>query len=497
MYAAFLRSVAVTSVLALCLAGCGLSRRERAAIDAEKAKLSQAESRIQAIQAEVGRDLQAEPALFSAGSRDTSLRQRLEAAKSSLGVAKQNLAKVEELGKRGRGKPGSVEQGVREVEDARSHAVSDAEAVVAEAARGMEIKRNLAAQLQEMENERGQIEKVDLAPLQAAIARAEADWPDKKSDLENRLSAVMNERAQAEVQLPSAQDGAVDYAAVYSTEESLRAAAAGLPNDIANLTNLSGQLYYSWDKILEDLDQDRQGNRRIYQEKLKTVRTHLIDVAAQKSETSSAENWQEVPEATYRSMENDLGMTIEHKAAGRYDSEAEHVAQPPGYAYIATPEQGRNQYGYWEHRDGGSFWTFLPQYLIMRELFWGPRYQPIPTMEWRSYYSARSQGQTYYGHDTVTNAPKYGSHGTFTATRYGNSRYIQTGGGFGKSKYASGSSSNFGSSRYSSGAPKSSGSFSSRDPAGHRFGSGSSSSGRSFGSSRPSRSPGRSFGRRR
>lgn len=491
-------------LLAITLAGCGFSARERAAIKAEKTQLADAETRFLQIKDEVNHDLQAEPRLFQAGSRDADWRQRLGADESGLGVARGNLAEIEKRGPRSsHNDPAWLDQSLKQIDSARVSALEDASKIQAEANRGLDLKRNLASSLADLSHEYDQIHSFDFAVIQSVVRRAETDWPAKKSDLDARLAEIekvpesVNSAwtASADARAAAAKGGTtIDYATLYGTEETLRQAQASLPAGVENLKKLTGQLYNSWDKILEDLDRDHQGNRRIYDEKIKTVTTHLIDVPAKKSETSTAENWSEISEAAYRSVENDLGMTIEHKAAGLYDSEATQVAQPPGYAYIASPDQGRNQYGYWEHRDGGTFWTFFPQYLLMRELFWGRSYQPIPTFEWQGYHTAQSRGQTYYGHDTVTNAPKFGSHGTFTANRYANSRYMQTGGGFGASKYASGGG-GFGSSRYSTGQARPGGSFHSRDSAPHRFGS-PGSSGRHFGSS-PSRGAGRSFGRRR
>src|SRR4051812_24804225 len=115
--------------------------------------------------------------------------------------------------------------------------------------------------------------------------------------------------------------------------------------DPAGLEATAGPLYESLGKILEELDP----NPETYREKLKIVKNHFPDAAAKTAETSTEEKWLEVPEASYRAVENDLGMSISHKDAGQYDSEAKNLAQPPGYAYIAPPSVGSNQYGYWTH----------------------------------------------------------------------------------------------------------------------------------------------------
>src|SRR5207245_1257844 len=161
-----------------------------------------------------------------------------------------------------------------------------------------------------------------------------------------------------------------------------------------------------------------RGGDTVYSEKLKTVRTHFVDVASKKTDVSSDDKWVDVPASTYRAVENDLGMAIAHKDAGQFDSEAQNTVQPAGFAYIAPPSQGSNQYGYWSNAGGASVWTFLPQYLIMRELLWGHSYRPIVINEYNGYQTARSSGRTYYGRETPTSPPKYGSHGTFTAERY-------------------------------------------------------------------------------
>ncbi len=191
----------------------------------------------------------------------------------------------------------------------------------------------------------------------------------------------------------------------------------------------------------------------------------------------------------FHAVEGDVGMAIAHKDAGLFDSEAENTPEPAGFAYVASPAQGSNQYGYWSHSGGESVWTFLPQYLILRELLWNHDYRPVATDEYMAYRTAQRSGSTYYGREPATGLPKYGSHGTFTQTHYAGSRYVQSG-GFKGSAYASHNSpSGFDSSHTEAhGAAPESG-------AGHRFGRapGSTPSGHRFG--RPA--GGRRFGGRR
>jgi hypothetical protein len=145
----------------------------------------------------------------------------------------------------------------------------------------------------------------------------------------------------------------------------------------------------------------------------------------------------DVSEATYQAMRNDLGMAVEHKPAGKYDSEADRVAQPAGFAYVAPPAVGSNQYGRWEHHDGRDFWVFYGQYALLRDLLFNHQYRPLDRGEWEGYRTSRDRGWTYYGHDESAgrSAPKYGTNGTATQDRYAGSTYAR-GGGFRESPYA-------------------------------------------------------------
>jgi hypothetical protein len=189
-------------------------------------------------------------------------------------------------------------------------------------------------------------------------------------------------------------------------------------------------------------------------------------------------------------MRNDLGMAVEHKPAGKYDSEAEHVAQPAGFAYVAPYSQGSNQYGYWDHRDGRDFWVFYGQYALLRDLLFNHDYRPFDRYEWENYRTYSSRGQTYYGQDGSSNAPKYGTQGTITQNRYSSSTYAKSG-GFRDSQYASKSGS-YRSSQYASPSV--------RDPnADHSpktFGHGAAPAPRSYHPAAPRSAP-RSFGRHR
>ena len=344
---------------------------------------------------------------------------------------------------------------------------------------------------------------IDLAPVARTVAQAEKDWPAKTSYLDGRLAALRAAPQTAETEWSSIatarQDAASgkatgkELATLIETDSLLGQQAKTLSTAPAELRGLCAQLYDTWDTILTDLDQSHYGADSIYRERLKTVRTHYTDVAAKKTETHSEEHWTTVSAASYHAVEKDMGMAIAHKDAGHFDSEAQTVPQPPGYSYIAPPEAGSNQYGYWAHDPyGHSVWTWLPEYLILRELLWNHSYQPVLVSDYSAYRVAQRSGASYYGQRTPDSPPKYGSHGTFTETHYANSRYVQSG-GFKGSAYASAGS--------SPSQPHATPSFD-NSSAGKRFGSKKSGSpplGQRFGRQPGGfRAPsGRGFGRRR
>ncbi len=199
----------------------------------------------------------------------------------------------------------------------------------------------------------------DFTPVNSTVQKAEGDWPEKKADLDSRLGAMKNAIAQDDQlwkstaesrKAASAGDFAhVEFGPLIAAADALHNSAAALPAKATEIQTLSGQLYNSWDKVLVDMETRGIGSDKSYDQKIRTVTTHLADATAKTGEITSDEKWVVVPQATYKAEQNDLGMAIEHKSAGLYDVEAERVAQPAGFAYVAPPSQGSNQYGYWDH----------------------------------------------------------------------------------------------------------------------------------------------------
>jgi hypothetical protein len=473
-----------------------LPRRVRADIAAEAQQLPQTQKQFQGLEDEVTNDLSADPDLFRAHDMSTAFPERFRIAAGELDGARRDSAALDKLLKANRRQDQpQAEKLLKEERALRAGALNEATAVETEARHWVDMKRNLPTELQQMAADHQTLEHWDFAPVAADVTRAETDWPQKKSDLDARLTALRAIPADGE-KAWQASDAArrqaeaknldgLDYAGLLGSAETLHTDVITLPARTQELQSLTGQLYTSWDKVLVDLRDRKSGGVRDYEEEVRTVKTKFPDAAGKDGVTTSDEAWVEIPRATYQVCENNIGMSIAHKPVGKYDTEVDEVAEPAGFAYMA-PVGERNQYGYWDHGSGGNFWVFYGQYALLRDLLWGHSYRPIPSYEWESYRTARSSGQTYYGRDEAAGVPKYGTHGTFTQQHYADSRYVRSSGGYGNSKYATGGLKRGESSE------------------GHTFGSGSKppSSGfkpRSSPGFRPSFRPpsgGRSFGRR-
>jgi hypothetical protein len=490
-----------------------LPRKLRAEIASEQQTLTTAQKDLQKAQNEVGGYLRAEPELFKVRNLNTALPDRLARASGNLNTASRDVETLAGYAKKNRRTDRErVERLLQDERSLRSKAAAEVSAVGSEARDWIERKDHLPEQVAQMEQDYQTLRSADLVQLAGVVQKAEGDWPEKAEDLENRLAAVSTEPAKAERlwlatadvrhKVAAKDTAGLDYAYLIGAADTLHRDAVEFPERTKELRALSGQLYDSWDKLLIDLE-IKKGATPNYQEKVRTVRTHYADAAAKKGDVTSDEKWVEVSKAQYDSVAKNLGMTVEHKAVGKYDSEAERVAQPAGFAYVAPPSQGSNQYGYWEHRGGQTFWTWFPQYLILRDLLSNRYYPPLTPYEYEEYRMERSYGRTYYGRDdAIGSRPKYGSSGTYTERRYSNNTFSRNG-GYKDSRYAV-QPGGYRGSRYESPASRSGGSTAprtfgrsgdSRSSGNSGWSSHSSGGSRSSPRSSPSRSGGgRTFG---
>ncbi|HLH01462.1 MAG TPA: hypothetical protein VKX25_01730 [Bryobacteraceae bacterium] len=483
-------------VVIACLAAlvsCGLPSSVRKQIAAEHRHLEDVRQSVSAEQSELGKQLAGNSDLFANRPEPAKWNSEIGEAQQELAQAAQLDRELDQIARADRRNERNRAIGlIGRANQLEEQARTEAQNAETAAGKWIAFKNDPRSHEAELKTAYNQLHGSDADALSKRIEQAEHDWPAKKQALETRYNGVLNlakdangiwqRTAEARSDLESGKLTGAETATLIEADDSLAADAAAFHSQENELSALYDQLYTSWDKILVDLD-DRDDD---YRERIRTVRTHITDLAAHQSETSSSEAWTSVSKPQFESVKNDLGMAIAHKDAGLFDSEANTTPEPAGFAYIAPESVGSNQYGYWTHDHGESVWNWLPQYLILRELLWNHAYRPVVLDEYRGYRVAESAGKTYYGTNATTAAPKYGTHGSFTQRSYASSRYVQSG-GFGSSAYAS---HRFNSS--SSQSPRATSFYSERE-AGKRFGG---NAGRSFGRG-AGKSFGRGFGRRR
>ena len=423
---------------------------------------------------EIKQAIKGQPALFQALGYDTVWPQQvstLEKRIEGLGATRQLLESL--LEKNDGDTYRQVIQYIRDLSKSTTAIKEQMQGLKKERQDVLDFKAKLPEHLQQMQREHAAIQSQDLTRVKSLVQKAGLDWPGKKADLDQRLGMMQEAIADADRVWQSTQqarqalaDGDVTdelVAAVYKAHRQLQACREILDTGHKTIPELIEQLNWSWDKLLVDMEIQEGQEVKFYQE-FETVKTYALAGEGEKTQQQTNRARMAVAKTVYESMKNNLGMVVEHKPAGMYDHEATRTIQPPGYAYVASPQQGRNRYGYWDHRPGGgSFWVFYGQYALMRDLFWGSGYRPISATDYGYYDQARRSRQAYYGRDD-RGRPMYGSSGSVTQTKYKNSKYVRTG-GYRSSRYVQ-SGGTYRGSRYESRSYRSS------SRSGSRFGGG-------------------------
>lgn len=487
------RSLGATAIILIALMGLiavagldNLPKRVHASAQSAVTELAADRTRFERERGAIVQALTSDPALFA--SQAPEFRNRLDAAAARLAEAESHALKLKGLEQADRRQDAdAAESEVRQLNTARSAALAEAQAIRKQTEQWIGYKQHMPELLAQMEQRHTAIAAFDVDAAASAAKKAETDWPAKKADLEARLSALTGLKqsaektwegsAQARAKAEAKDWAAVDYGGLIAAADRLAALQSELRSGADSANALASQLYVNWDKLLLEVNKDRER-----EQKVRIVRTKYPDATLQNGQVSQEERWENIAANRAKDLERNVGMVIERKPAGKYDTESEKVAQEPGYAYIAPPGQA-NQYGSWNN----GVWNWLPQYLILSQLLRGPSYPPVRMDDYYGYDRARRMGGTWYGHSrspgsSVGGALRRalegfgGGRSSGPSVDSGSSRPRETwkwgggSGGFGGSRYQSRGS--YGGSRYESRRP--SGGFGSR---GYTRGFG----GRSFG----------------
>jgi len=429
-------SLFVIIVLVVLVGGGGIDSGLRRTAEVQLTKYESEAPAFRDAASKVETLLDRESALLAADAE--AWRGRLEGARARFeqagGEAEELRTLVEQNDPEAADRVATLQKSISELSTESLAVVTELEREATELVR---FRDELPSKIAEMEADREAIEAFSLASVTEAVRRAQGDWPAKADDLEGRLRAltgakgaaarVWSESAGARSAGLAGDATAAEVRALADAAEAMGRTRADLAES-DRLKELIDELYFSWDRVLVDMVLN-EGSEVTFTQSLRTV---YIPATLAEDGTSpdgrrqrTEERTVTVTKAEYEAMKNNLGMTVAHKPAGKYDHEAERTVQPGGYAYIAEPGQ-RNRYGYWN----GGFWVWYGQYALMRDLFWGPSYRRIGRDDYASYNRHRSVGRPYYGE----NNNRYGSRGSATRAKYGSSRYVQTN-GYANSRY--------------------------------------------------------------
>ncbi len=154
---------------------------------------------------------------------------------------------------------------------------------------------------------------------------------------------------------------------------------------------------------------------------------HKYTIVANAERTQSG--WEEVDEEEYKEYADALGMEIESKPYGYFDSEIENQPAPPGMSLVGNPK-----YGEWRTNatTGQRQWSWLETYAFYHLIFGGSNHHYYSGSDHDDYRKWRGQKDRdgYYGGNS--GAPIYGTHGTATrsSTTFGQSTHHAQSGGF-------------------------------------------------------------------
>ncbi|MFC1850691.1 hypothetical protein ACFL27_10910 [candidate division CSSED10-310 bacterium] len=279
--------------------------------------------------------------------------------------------------------------------------------------------------------------------LSEKVKQAQTDWPEKKSDLDNRLKNFQQlfsdaDQAYQYVQAENDKGDNIDYVLLGNNADRLAQIKTQMDKSSDELSKLVDQLYVSYDKKLTDMEIREGMDVEFYH----TYKVMKVDKDDQATNTDASEK---VTETVYKANENNLGMVIESKPKGKYNFEATKKPTPPGYNYV-----GNSHYGRWERDQyGHRHWRYHSHYSYYPLFFYGSGYRSryIYYDDWHSYRTYNSYGRTYYGMGR-DGSSLYGTKGSYTKTSYANSKYYKSS-GYSSSKYKS-SGGSYKGSRYSS-----------------------------------------------
>src|SRR5215471_14625019 len=178
-----LAALLVAAIVAVLFAGLdSLPRDIKSQISTERTAYTNAQAQLDRSRSEIDRERSQEPALFAAIPSAQTYNSRLANGQSMLMAAGRDIDDLTRLEKRNRRSERDQATKLLEHErKVRADATAEVEAVSKDASQWIYRKQHLAQVPTDIELDYKTVQSADLSGLNAAVQKAETDWPEKKS----------------------------------------------------------------------------------------------------------------------------------------------------------------------------------------------------------------------------------------------------------------------------------------------------------------------------
>jgi hypothetical protein len=189
-----------------------------------------------------------------------------------------------------------------------------------------------------------------------------------------------------------------------------------------DLERLVAQLYWASEAVLVDMNVKRRGDSLLFQQKLSTL---WIRAGEKGPRPQVREKWRTVNRSTFMRHQKHLGMSLQHKPLGRFNSEQVKTVGIPGLAQMCAPECGKNDFGSWQGAGDERHWVFAPAYAWIASSFWPSEFvmteaeyanSAKAAVSKSTFFGQATGGQPYFGSSAATMLALYAA-GAYAANR--------------------------------------------------------------------------------
>ena len=229
----------IALVALLSSAACsGLPKSLKAEVEAEEQQFASARREFETARNDVRQSLAKQPEL--AKMRGLLWQPALDRDTERFNICANQLKELRELLRQDRkNSRGEVQQLLHGEQRMRAETMTDVRAMQKEAQRFERLRSSLP----ELDRQADQLAATDLHAVTTLVAKAETDWPEKKTDLEHRLEVIKQGQSKATTDWKAARKSGgdhPDFAVLFPAEEALQSEAAALSQQPRRLNEMTG-----------------------------------------------------------------------------------------------------------------------------------------------------------------------------------------------------------------------------------------------------------------